>query len=62
MVDQKYPFCYNINIITNKEFQMESNTIIVLVALAYGAFMGYCLGRAQGYYKGAQMAESIYRK
>jgi ABC-type dipeptide/oligopeptide/nickel transport system permease subunit len=38
---------------------MESNTIIVLVALAYGAFMGYCLGRAQGYYKGA---ESIYRK
>jgi ABC-type dipeptide/oligopeptide/nickel transport system permease subunit len=41
---------------------MESNTIIVLVALAYGAFIGYCLGRAQGYYKGAQMAESIYRK
>jgi len=41
---------------------MESNTIIVLIALAYGAFMGYCLGRARGYYKGAQMAESIYRK
>ena len=41
---------------------MESNTIIVLIALAYGAFMGYCLGRAQGYYKGARMAESIYRK
>jgi hypothetical protein len=41
---------------------MESNTIIVLVALAYGAFMGYCLGRAQGYYKGAEMAEGIYRK
>jgi ABC-type dipeptide/oligopeptide/nickel transport system permease subunit len=41
---------------------MESNTIIVLVALAYGLFLGYCLGRAQGYYKGAQMAESIYRK
>jgi hypothetical protein len=41
---------------------MESNTIIVLIALAYGAFMGYCLGRAQGYYAGAQLAESIYRK
>jgi hypothetical protein len=41
---------------------MESNTIIVLVALAYGAFMGYCLGRAQGHYAGAKMAESIYRK
>jgi hypothetical protein len=24
---------------------MESNTIIVLIALAYGAFLGYCLGR-----------------
>jgi hypothetical protein len=41
---------------------MESNTIIILVALAYGAFIGYCLGRAQGYYKGAKMAESIYQK
>ena len=41
---------------------MESHTIIVLLALAYGAFLGYCLGRAQGYYNGAQMAESIYRK
>jgi len=41
---------------------MESTTIIALVALAYGAFLGYCLGRAQGYYAGANMAESIYRK
>jgi len=41
---------------------MESNTIIVLIALAYGAFLGYCLGRAQGSYKCAQMVESIYRK
>ena len=62
MVDQQCPFCYTNSITINKEFRMESNTIIVLVALAYGAFMGYCLGRAQGYYKGAQMAESIYRK
>jgi hypothetical protein len=62
MVDHKTPFCYNGNITTNKEFRMESNTIIVLIALAYGGFLGYCLGRAQGYYKGAEMAESIYRK
>ena len=42
---------------------MESTTIaIVLIALAYGAFLGYCLGRAHGYYKGAEMAESIYRR
>jgi hypothetical protein len=62
MVDHKIPLSYNGSITINKEFRMESNTIIVLIALAYGAFMGYCLGRAQGYYKGAQMAESIYRK
>ena len=28
---------------------MDSNTIIALIALAYGAFLGYCLGRYQGY-------------
>jgi hypothetical protein len=41
---------------------MESTTIIALATLAYGAFLGYCIGRAQGYYAGANMAESIYRK
>jgi hypothetical protein len=41
---------------------METTTMMILLALAYGAFLGYCLGRAQGYYKGAQMAETIYRK
>jgi len=41
---------------------MESTTIIVFMALAYGAFLGYCLGRYQGYQNGANMAESIYRK
>jgi hypothetical protein len=41
---------------------MESNTILILIAVSYGAFLGYCLVRAQGYYKGAQMAESIYRR
>ena len=41
---------------------MDSNTIIVLIALAYGSFLGYCLGRAQGYSQGAEMARAIYRK
>jgi hypothetical protein len=41
---------------------MDSNTIIVLIALVYGAFLGYCLGRAQGYSKGAELAREIYRK
>jgi hypothetical protein len=41
---------------------MESTTIIVLIALAYGAFLGYCFGRAQGYSQGAEMARAIYRK
>lgn len=41
---------------------METNTIIVLVALAYGLFLGYCAGRAVGYSKGANMAVKIYRK
>ena len=41
---------------------MESTTIITLLALAYGAFLGYCLGRAQGYSKGADFASRIYRK
>ena len=41
---------------------MESTIIIALVSLAYGLFLGYCIGRAQGYYAGANMAESIYRK
>jgi hypothetical protein len=41
---------------------MESSTIIVLMALAYGAFLGYCLGRYQGYKNGADIASEIYRK
>jgi hypothetical protein len=41
---------------------MELNTIIVLLAVAYGAFMGYCLGRAHGYKEGADMAVKIYRR
>jgi hypothetical protein len=38
------------------------NAIVIISVLAYGVFLGYCLGRAHGYYKGAAMAESIYRK
>jgi hypothetical protein len=41
---------------------MESSAIIILIALAYGAFMGYCLGRYQGYKNGADIAREIYRK
>jgi hypothetical protein len=41
---------------------METNTIITLVALAYGLFLGYCAGRAHGYSQGAEMARAIYRK
>ena len=41
---------------------MESNTIIVLIALAYGAFLGYCAGRAQGCSKGADFAAKFYRR
>ena len=41
---------------------MESTTIIALLALAYGAFIGYCAGRARGYSKGADFAAKIYRR
>jgi hypothetical protein len=41
---------------------METNTLVVLASLAYGIFLGYCLGRAHGYSKGADMAAEIYRK
>lgn len=41
---------------------METNTIVILAVLAYGIFLGYCLGRAVGYRKGADMAVEIYRK
>ena len=41
---------------------MESTTIVALLALAYGAFIGYCAGRAQGYSQGAEIARAIYRK
>ena len=41
---------------------MESNTILIVISLAYGAFLGYCYGMSRGYSKGADMAVKIYRK
>jgi membrane protein DedA with SNARE-associated domain len=41
---------------------MDSTTIIVLAALVYGAFLGYCLGRYQGYKNGADIVREFYRK
>jgi hypothetical protein len=41
---------------------METNTILILIALAYGAFLGYCAGRAKGYDEGSKMVLEIYRK
>jgi len=41
---------------------MESTTIVALLALAYGTFIGYCAGRARGYSKGADFAAKIYRR
>lgn len=63
MVDHLLPFCYNNSIIINEEFRMESNLIIIVsMALAYGAFLGYCLGRYQGYQNAADVVREIYRK
>ena len=41
---------------------MESTTVIALIALAYGLFLGYCAGRARGYDEGSKMVLDIYRK
>ena len=41
---------------------METTTMMILAALAYGLFLGYCFGRAQGYSKGADMVERMYRR
>lgn len=34
----------------------------IVAVLAYGMFLGYCLGGAHGYSKGADMAANIYRR
>jgi hypothetical protein len=41
---------------------MDSNTILVVAVMLYGAFLGYCFGRAKGYDEGSKMVLEIYRK
>jgi len=45
--------------------QLDSSTIQTLFlvgVLLYGAFLGYCMGRAKGYDEGSKMVLEIYRK
>jgi hypothetical protein len=42
--------------------QSTINAIVIVLAVAYGAFMGYCLGRAKGHDEGSKMVLEIYRK
>ena len=41
---------------------MDKVMIGTLILVAYSGFIGYCLGRAVGYSKGADMAVKIYCK
>jgi hypothetical protein len=44
---------------------LDSSTIqsmILVGVLLYGAFLGYCAGRAKGYDEGSKMVLEIYRK
>jgi hypothetical protein len=44
---------------------LDSSTIqslILVGVLLYGAFLGYCFGRAKGYDEGSKMVLEIYRK
>jgi len=40
--------------------QSTINSIVIVLVLAYGAFLGYCAGRAKGYDEGAKMVQEIY--
>ena len=42
--------------------QSTIQTLVVVGSLLYGAFLGYCLGRAKGYSEGAKMVEKLYRR
>jgi hypothetical protein len=45
--------------------QLDSSTIqglVIVAVLLYGAFLGYCVGRAKGYDEGSKMVLEIYRK
>jgi hypothetical protein len=42
---------------------LDSSTIqsmILVGVLLYGAFLGYCLGRAKGYDEGSKMVMKVY--
>ena len=41
---------------------MTADQIIVVAVLAYGIFIGYCLGRAHGYTRGANDFRDFYRR
>jgi hypothetical protein len=41
---------------------MDTSSMMLVAVLLYGAFLGYCFGRAVGYSKGADMAEKIYTR
>jgi hypothetical protein len=43
--------------------QLDSSTIqsmILVGVLLYGAFLGYCAGRAKGYDEGSKMVMEVY--
>jgi hypothetical protein len=42
--------------------QSTINSIIIVAVMLYGAFLGYCVGRAKGYDEGSKMVLEIYRK
>ena len=42
--------------------QSTINSMIIVAVLLYGAFLGYCFGRARGYDEGSKMVLEIYRK
>jgi len=42
--------------------QSTINSMIIVAVMLYGAFLGYCMGRAKGYDEGSKMVLEIYRK
>jgi hypothetical protein len=42
---------------------LDSSTIqgmIIVAVMLYGAFLGYCFGRAKGYDEGSKMVMEVY--
>lgn len=42
--------------------QSTINSLVIVAVLAYGMFVGYCVGCAQGYSKGAVMVRELYNR